>query len=950
MSPTGTGIPSQIGPYQIEREIARGGMGIVYLARDTRLDRSVAIKALPEDVAADPERLARFEREARTLASLNHPNIAAIYGIEVSGGHRYLVLEHIEGETLAARIAKGKLPLAETLEIATQIAAGVEAAHESGVIHRDLKPGNVMITPGEHVKVLDFGLAKGKVAESESGVRPRSHTAPESPTVTSPALPHSPTEISPATLPGVILGTAAYLSPEQARGKAVDRRTDIWSFGCVLYECLTGKRVFEGETVSDTIAKILERDVDWKALPRNTPPRIRELLQRCLEKDARKRLRDIGEARLALEGVRAGATGTTAAGPEILPAPSRNPLVRWREGMRSHGYLFAVGLILGALLGVNMLAKPGKNAGPPPTHVSVSLPPGVRFTGAHLALGGRAIVLEGTSQATQGAPPVSRLYLRHLDGDTFEPIRGTEGALGCVMSPDGRWILFGVASSVQSTQLRLYKMPLDGSSPVASVSDGGVQWYDTPTWLQSGDVVVSVGMGTGYARVPRDGSPARTTKFQVPGFQGLISTTGTALPKDRGVLLGTWSQQGNEMRIGTAVLDLESGKAKVLLKDGGSPLYASTGHLLFARGSTLFAAPFDLNRLAIKGEPVAILDGLHQRFTSAPGLFDIGADGTLLYAPAGGAAKNRRLVIVDRAGKVSDWSSEEKAFEAWIFSTRDGSRCGTLVIGDGAASEIWLSERGSASSHKLPTDPGTNAYGGAWSPDGSQIAYCKSAGNPNDGIYVANVDGAARPHRVCALSSPSQLEIVTSWSPDGSTLLAYGPDGITAVSATGPAGTLAEARPLFGDKVLRAVPLFSPDGRLIAYRSDETGNVETYVCRWDGHSVVGRPLQVSVGGGGTPKWGPGGRLYYETAQSKMMVVDVVDTPVLRAGPPSVAWDLETLRVADFRGVNHLCTVLPDGRLLAVRRGEGEGDPTQINIVLNFGEELKERMRAASGGK
>jgi serine/threonine-protein kinase len=724
----------------------------------------------------------------------------------------------------------------------------------------------------------------------------------------------------------------------------VDRRTDIWSFGCVLYECLTGKRAFEGETVSDTIARILEREVDWKSLPKSTPPRIRELLQRCLEKDPRERLRDIGEARLVLEGARAGGAATAPVGES--PALPTNPFARWRHAMQNHGYLFAMGLILGALIGVNMFGHSGSSTTAPPTHVSVSLPPGVRLTDALLALGGRAIVIVGTSQVTKDAPTVSRLYLRRLDSDSFEPIRGTDGALGCVLSPDGRWVLFGVASSVQSTQLRVYKVPLDGSSPVTSVPDGGARLFDPPTLLQSGDVVVTVENGTAYARIPRDGSTAKTWKFEVPGFQGLISTTGIALPKDRGVLLETWSQQGDAMHVGTAVLDLKSGKTKVLLTDGGTPRYAPTGQLLFARQGTLFAVPFDLDRLEVKGQPVAIMDGLRASMTSMPGRFEIGEDGTLLYAPAGGASRNRHLVIVDRAGKTTDWSSEEKASEAWIFPSRDGTRCGTIVIGDASASEVWVSERGSPSSHRVTTTPGTNAYGGAWSPDGSRIAYSQAAGNSSDGIYIASVDESVPPRKISTVSNSNDIQIVTSWSPDGSTILTYGLGGINAVSATEPAGTMAAGKTLFGDKLLRAVPLFSPDGRLIAYRSDETGVVETYVCRWDGHALVGRPLQVSVGGGGTPKWGPDGKLYYETAQSKMMVVDVADAPVLRAGAPSVAWDLEALRVANFSGVNRLGASLPDGRLLAVRRGGGEGDPTQSNVVLNFAEELKQRMLAA----
>src|SRR5882762_1481196 len=331
-----------IGPYKVDREIGRGGMGVVFLAHDTRLGRTVALKALPDDVAADPEHLQRFEREARVLASLNHPNVAAIYGLEESEGRRYLALEHIEGETLADRIARGPLPLAETLDICIQIAAGVDAAHDAGVVHRDLKPGNVMITPSDQVKVLDFGLAKGRVATDESGLAKSpaliDSATLSSPTLYSPTLPHSPTLISPATLPGVILGTAAYLSPEQARGKMVDRRTDIWSFGCILYECQTGKRAFEGETVSDTIAKLLEREMDWSTLPKSTTPLLRALLERCLTKDPKLRLRDIGEARLTLEEVKSGriAAPTEAVAPGAGAAPARRTAI-----------LLAIGAVIG---------------------------------------------------------------------------------------------------------------------------------------------------------------------------------------------------------------------------------------------------------------------------------------------------------------------------------------------------------------------------------------------------------------------------------------------------------------------------------------------------------------------------------------------------------------------------------------------------------------------------
>src|SRR5438093_2141846 len=389
-----------IGPYKVDREIGRGGMGVVFLAHDTRLGRTVALKALPEDVASDPDRLQRFEREARVLASLNHPNVAAIYGLEESEGRRYLALEHVEGETRADRSARGPLPLQETLDICIQIASGVEAAHDGGVVHRDLKPSNVMITPNDQVKVLDFGLAKGRVATDESGLA-KSPALMDSRTP-SPTLLHSPTLISPPTLPGVILGTSAYLSPEQARGKVVDRRTDIWSFGCILYECLAGERAFEGETVSDTIAKTLEREMDWSSLPKATPPRLRELLERCLTKDPKLRLRDIGDARLALEEVKSGrfAAPTGAVAPGAAPARRRTAI------------LLAIGAVLSAVLGVlawNAFGPSSRSAQVSVVHLSLPVPPELRASALELTPSGEAAVLMAAPRGTgKGGAPRAR--------------------------------------------------------------------------------------------------------------------------------------------------------------------------------------------------------------------------------------------------------------------------------------------------------------------------------------------------------------------------------------------------------------------------------------------------------------------------------------------------------------------------------------------------------------
>ena len=931
-----------IGPYKVDREIGRGGMGVVFLAHDTRLGRTVALKALPEDVAADPDRLQRFEREARVLASLNHPNVAAIYGLEESEGRRYLALEHIEGETLADRIARGPLPLQETLDICIQIAAGVEAAHDGGVVHRDLKPANVMITPNDQVKVLDFGLAKGRVATDESGLA-KSPALVDSPTLSSPTLPPSPTLISPATLPGVILGTAAYLSPEQARGKVVDRRTDIWSFGCIVYECLTGKRAFEGETVSDTIAKILEREMDWSTLPKATPARLRELLERCLTKDPRRRLRDIGDARLTLEEIKSGRYAA-AAGEAAAPATA--------AAKRRTAILIGAAALAGAILGAlawNSFGPPSRATRGLPTHLSIDIPPDIRFQSAASALGGRALILLGSTRASRDAEPVSRLYVRRMDRNAFEPLRGTERAQGFVMSPDGRWILFAATPTEQATQIRAFKVPVDASSPPAPVGDVGASWDDRPVWLESGDLLVSMEDGTKYARVPRNGGPpSEARKFGAQGYNGRLYTESKALPGDRGVLLAAiWYEQG-VYRQGVGVLDLKSGKAKILIRDGGCPRYLTTGHLLFTRQDALFAVPFDLKSLQVKGEPVAILDGLFQSRNWINARFDIAPDGTLFYPPGGAVARNRRLVIVDREGKVSEWSGERQAYEYWISASPDGSRCTTAITNANAITEIWVSDRGRLASHRLPARPGADCLGAAWSPDGSQAAFYQASQSADDGMYIASVDATAPPRRIAVKPGKSGFFAPSSWSPDGSTLLASLVDGnvahLWAIPIPASPEALAEPKPLFSDETPRYIASFSPTGRAIAYTSLETGRPEIFMCGWDGRGLVGRPLLVSVGGGLVPRWGPDGkRLYYQTAQEKVMAVDITEGPPLRASAPAEAWDLGALRIARS-DLGALIDILPGDRLLAVQRAEGEGNPTRIDIVLNFPEELKARAR------
>jgi eukaryotic-like serine/threonine-protein kinase len=925
-----------IGPYKVDREIGRGGMGVVFLAHDTRLGRAAALKALPDDVAADPDRLQRFEREARVLASLNHPNIAAIYGLEESEGHRYLALEHIEGETLADRIARGPLPLTEALDICIQIASGMEAAHDAGVVHRDLKPANVMITPGDQVKVLDFGLAKGKVATDESGLA-KSPAMIDSPTLSSPTL------ISPATLPGVILGTAAYLSPEQARGKVVDRRTDIWSFGCVLYECLTGRRAFEGETVSDTIAKILEREMDWSTLPKNTPPRLRELLERCLQKDPKRRLRDIGDARLTLEEIKSGRhVAADAAGAD---APTS------AAARRRAAFLLAVALLTGALLGAaawNALHG-GRAHSEGPMHLTLAFPRGVRIDGG--VSDGRTFALIGTpTVASRAEQRLGRLYIRRLDEPEFEEMRGTDGVFALFMSADGRTIEYWAPAGEQGQDFRRFRMPTDRSAPPVPVGDVDPAWDTDGSWLESGDLILSSKDGLSYTRVsPSGGAPPKPTKFAVPEYSGQLFPEGRPLPGDRGVFLRAIWYEGRGYRQGIGVLDPRHGKTKILIQDGGSPAY-DAGVLLFSRQDALFAVGFDPEKLELKGTPVGIMNGLRQQNNALNARFGMTPGGMLVYVAGGNALKNRHLIVVDRQGVISEWSSERRPIEYDLKASPDGNRVLFQVNNPNAITELWVSERGQPSSRRVRLRPGADCLGHTWSYDGRTIAFSQNANDATDGIYMVEAGAASAPRMVVKKPSPTAIIAPSSWSPDRSILLATVADSskvmVWAYRMPAKDGDLAAGQNLFSNDANHALGVFSPDGRVLAYQSNESGKVEVYACEWAGGGLIGQPVMVSRGGGDIARWGRDGKHLYYSVQGKLMSAEITSRPTLSASPPILAWNLAALRVPPNGRGSALYDILPDGRLLAVQGSEEEETPAQFNVVLNFDEMVKQRMRAA----
>ena len=633
--------PPTLGSYVVERELGRGGMGVVYLARDPRLSRLVAIKVLSGELSRHPDHLARFEREAKHLASLNHPNIAAIYGVEdmetaatssaPAEHQRLLVLEYVPGDTLAQRVKFGALPMRESLDYCHQIALALEAAHDNGVIHRDLKPGNVVITPDGQVKVLDFGLAKGSAASASDVDLARSPTFTYSPTAA-----------------GVILGTAAYMSPEQARGKPVDKRTDIWAFGCVLFECLTGRQFFQGETVSDTIARILERDPDWSLLPANTPPKVRELLRRCLEKDVKKRQRDIGDVRIELE------EAITAQGP-ARPADA----VADRSRRRSPLIVAAAAILLaGALVGGWFWSGPvsdGRSAASGPIRMAVNFPSTVRVAYAGLSLDGQTLLVAGFPRAADGSEERRpRLYARRLDTYDLKLIPGTEGASSAAMSPDGNWLAFVSTISDQSSQRRISKVRVDGSAPPVALADFDDAWNESVAWLEDGDLLVvsRAGQDASFIRVPTEPGPPKPAMKIDTGSVLVYPSFGNTLPGDKAVFMqvATWGAQGYQQDIW--LFDPRSGKAKPFLENAGNVSYVPSGHIVFSRGDTLYGATFDIGTLE-KGPVIALTGGIRTPNSWAPGIFSLSRTGTLAYLPGERVGGDRRLVVTDAGGSAT---------------------------------------------------------------------------------------------------------------------------------------------------------------------------------------------------------------------------------------------------------------------------------------------------------
>jgi serine/threonine-protein kinase len=920
--------------YRLAEKIGEGGMGVVWQATDTTLSRDVAIKVLPVTFAADPERLARFEREARLLASLNHTNIAAIHGLEKADGVRFLVLELVPGETLAERLVREPMSVERTLDVAGQIAEALECAHENGVIHRDLKPANIKLSPDGKVKILDFGLAKAFESES-SAIASGSD------------LSHSPTVTTGGTRQGVILGTAAYMSPEQARGKPVDKRTDIWSFGCVLYECLTSRKIFAGETVSDTLAGILRGEADLNLLPRDTPTRVRDLLQSCLDKDPRNRLRDIGDARRELQRSLAGREWTS---PNLTTEAAR------ATAPSRPAWLLPVAFLVGAALGIALWALlfPARGNTPkarpaPLAHLSVPMPRGLQPREPRITSDGRTMVFIGITEAGQeGETTTRRLYTRRLDQETENPVQDSENVRGFTLSPDGRWIAFIAPSAPQSTRLQVSKVPVDGSTPPLVIRDWNDTWFWGLVWLPGDIIATATPAPQSLIRIPVDGhEPEEPLKIIAEAPEDIFVPT-SHLAGGRGILgfVNSWGERGYQQNL--FLLNSSTGHLHRLLDNAQFSAWSPFGHLVVSRHDTLLALPFDLETLQVTGGPVPITDGLRTPNPWSGAWFDLSDNGTLVALPGGLIGLDRRLAFLESGGNVVPWSEERRPFSQRLAISGDGTRLAAVVTNAQQLYEIWVSDVEEPRLSRLASEPGMDCDPHVWSPDAEHVYYHCNGDLERAGVYRRVADGSVKPELLMAQEAEGADLTPESLSKDTSLLLIRREtEGSASETLLLPVGPDAG-----GSRTPRVLPeladadwlRFSPDGHWVAYVSDKSGRAEAYIRRFDSDGSLGPEVPVSTSGSDGVFWSrttgtqPFELLLWVRGVPKFYSVIVRTEPTLSISERRVAHDYTSVQPGFI-----FLDDLPDGRLIGIQRGIQEGDVKHVNVVLNWFEELERRL-------
>jgi serine/threonine protein kinase/Tol biopolymer transport system component len=873
---------TSFGPYIVGTLLGAGGMGEVYRARDPKLDRDVAIKVLPADVTADPDRLARFTREARLLASLNHPNVGAIYEVEDAGPVRGLVLELIDGPTLAYRLDRGALPVREALGIGRQIAAALEAAHEKGIVHRDLKPANIKLTPTGVVKVIDFGIAK----IDRSGFRDQA--------------------MATATSTGTIIGTAAYMSPEQARGGRIDKRTDIWAFGCVLFEMLTGRQPFDAGTASDQIARILDHDPDWTRLPAVVPPPIGKLLKRCLNKDPADRLHDIADARLEIADV----LSLPASGVDQPPAiPRSGP--RWVWIALASAAAIVVATIWWAL---------SRSAGPAPSTPPVEF--GVRFPDNHFPSIGMAVSPDGRHIAVGVFGNAPQIWVHSLESSQTRPLAGTEGALVPFWSPDSSRIGFVSGDQLRSMEVTGGSATVICDVPPAGQSNDGTSFG--AAWNSSGVIVFP--RGAQFFRVAATGglpAPIPVTGALQPSFPQF-------LPDQRHFLFLDGPIESGGM---IKVASLDGGEATSLLRSDAPGVFAPPDRLLFVRGASLMAQKLDLKRLTLDGGPtfVAPNASLGALF-GVRALVSASATGVLAFGkPRGGSVG--RLTWFDRTG-LSSGSLPLPPDGEYLnpaFSPAGDRVAVNLMDARTGNWDVWIVDVARGVPERLTSDP-ANDSDPIWSPDGKEIVFASDRGG-RMGLYRKAVGGSDTESLV-AIVEGARLLVPSDWSRDWKYIL----------YDRGRGGRSLWALPLIGDrkpvqvvdgKFAPYAAHISPNGQWLAYASLDTGRYEVYVRRFPG---PGQKQQISSDGGAHPRWTADGRelVYWAVPRGIEAVSFEATGSTFRIGPRRTLVQPAVLSLIDAR--THY-DITRDGRRLLVRQPAGPQE-AGLSVILNWTEKLK----------
>lgn len=884
-------IGTRVGPYDIVNLLGEGGMGQVYRARDTRLNRDVAIKVLPGLFATDAERLARFTREAQTLAALNHPNIAAIYGIE----DRSIVMELVDGEDLSVRIAQGPMSVDEAVAIVRQIIDALEAAHEIGIVHRDLKPANIKLRHDGTVKVLDFGLAKAMDPSADGS-----------------QVANSPTLTARATQMGMILGTASYMSPEQARGRAVDKRTDVWAFGCVLFEMLTGAKTFQGEDVTEIISAVVKTDPDWTALPPSTPAHIRTILTRCLVKDRKARIPDLSVVRYMLDDPTPDST--VAVQP---PPPSRTRAWLWPA---------VAALLLVTTMGAGW-AWYGTGAAPQlVTRFTVSPPAGTLFTGGN-QLGATVPVIspDGRWIAFTAQDPVlpnsRRLYVRAIDAVDAQPLLGTEGAAFPFWSPDSRHIGFSTLNNLMRVAVTGGPVQTFCALRTGITARGG-------SWSPEGVIIFNNGPAPLYRVAAAGGTAAPMGKLdegqggrQFPFF----------LPDGRHFLFH--ADASNQAQAGVFVGSLDSDQTTLLISaDSGAVFDASSGHILFARQGILLAQTFNPTTLTLTGEAFPVAEKVET--LTLPGIvaFSVSSNGALAYGVGLLSDDGLQPTWVNRQGTVTGTAGPRAHYRGIALSPNGLQMAAHRHVGEGG--DIWVTDLTRNATSRLTMDPTMENQAPVWSPEGQRIAF-SSTRNGKTGLYVQPVQTTGGESLIYEADTGTALPF--GWTPDGKALIfgAPGADTRRDIFMVAIEGDRVPT-PVVQTPAIETHGQLSPDGRWIAYTSNETGATEVYV---QAPNAGARKWPISLGGGNAPRWRGDSRELYYIGEGKMWAVEIRGTgDTLVAGSPQALFSHGG--VSPHAGTQFSYAVARDGRkfLVTSRRHIGtaqEPEAAPIVVVLNW---------------